>query len=273
MGDGRENVTHSTSTILTVKSPSLASIRLHLEQVQNVLHWISQQNAVNESHHDDHTLNWRMQYNLSFPVVISYGWANTPLMDQYWDVLSEFFTFTSDDQRCCNSSVLPEVDETILHIRGFNVEIPNFYQNGFRELDPNQISNMLRGHLSPGDKVAIISRFDQKQLANFSGALLDQGLQVRFITHLSGVQGFCFLKSTSKELVGTLRSTYFRMAFMLNDLVSNVTAYCIEDNGPFDCNYHVHRKHSITNKKLARIHWNTPIFQSNVSVSSVNNTK
>jgi hypothetical protein len=176
-------------------------------------------------------------------------------MDRYWEEISELFTFSTDEQRCCSTK--PEVDETVLHIRGFDVEMPNAYNNlGFRELNPYQTSTELLGHLKAGDKVAIVSRFDEHSLANFTGALIDRGLHVRFISGLSGVQGFCFLKSASKELVGGNRSTYFLMASMLNEHISNVTIFCLNYSGLI-CN----PDHTITNKKLSKIQWNFPIFQ------------
>jgi len=260
---GRTNITQYLLDFTTIKARSLANIRTHLEELLEILPLMSQQKDLHDTHYGDHFSAIKMHYNLSFPYVIADGWVRPSLLDRYWDELSELFTFTNTDPQCCNISVQPEVEETVLHIRGFHVEIPKHYHNGYRELDPNQISKELLDHLRPGDKVAIISRFDQEQLANYTGVLLERGLQVRFIPPLSGIQGFCFLKSTYKELFGTIRSTYFRMASMLSDVVSNVTTYCIL-NDVYHCDSRI-REAQFTNKKLHRINWHYPIFPKNIT--------
>jgi hypothetical protein len=56
--------------------------------------------------------------NLSFPFGFANAFATISLMDQYRDVLSEFFTYTAAGQQCFSSSIQPEVDETVLHTPG-----------------------------------------------------------------------------------------------------------------------------------------------------------
>lgn len=254
-----------TTALLQVTTPySFDAIRHHLVNLQDVLHRMNLQKELDETKYNDFYISNNSDadgqkitevYNLSLPFLTANAFPVFSLMDRYWDELSELFTYNTDDHRCCTTK--PDLDETVLHVRGFDVELPNVYHNlGFRELNPQQTSTELLGHLKAGDKVAIVSRFDERSLANFTGILLDRGLHVRFITGLSGVQGFCFLKSASKELVGGNRSTYFFMASMLNDHVSNVTIFCL--NYPsFKCN----PDHTITNQKLSRTHWNFPIIQ------------
>jgi hypothetical protein len=250
--------------LLQITNPySFDTIRHHLENLQDILYRMNLQKQIDETRYNDFFISNSDAdgreiteiHNLSLPFLIANAFPVFSLLDRYWEEISELFTFSTDEQRCCSTK--PEVDETVLHIRGFDVEMPNVYNNlGFRELNPHQTSTDLLAHLKAGDKVAIVSRFDERSLANFTGALVDRGLHVRFITGLSGVQGFCFLKSAYKELVGGNRSTYFLMASMLNDHVSNVTIFCLNYAGVL-CN----PDHTITNKKLSRIQWNFPIFQ------------
>jgi hypothetical protein len=259
-----DDPTKAAAMLHITDAHSYDSIHLHLEHLQDVLHRMKEQRERNETQYYDFYMNTStdadgleiMEVNdLSLPFVTANAHASISLMDRYWDELSELFTF--NDDQCC--SIKPDVDETVLHIRGFHVEMPDNYQGlGFRELDPNQTSTELLGHLRAGDKLAIVSRFDESLLDNFTTVLLQRKLQVRFITGLTGVQGFCFLKSASKELLGGNRSTYFLMSSMLNDHVSNVTIYCLNYTST---NLICNPDHTITNNKLSRIHWNFPIFQ------------
>ena len=177
-----------------------------------------------------------------------------PLMNQYWDDLADIFTFNHNE--CCLE--IPHKDETVLHIRGFDVEMPQAYdKKGWRELDPIQTSNNLLQHLNAGDKVAIIGRFPDK-IANFTATLQDRGLQVRSITNQNGVQDFCFLKSATKEIIGGLRTTFFRTAALLNDQVANVTIYCYNQPPHSVCG--LQNSAMFTNKWQARKTWNYPVI-------------
>jgi hypothetical protein len=98
---------------------------------------------------------------------------------------------------------------------------------GFQELSPNQTAHDLFGHLNPGDKVAIVSRFGIEHVQQYVDALEDRGLQVRLIEGQSGVQDFCFLMRAQKEMVGLAISTYFMWAALLGDC-RTVTAYSVD---------------------------------------------
>jgi hypothetical protein len=98
---------------------------------------------------------------------------------------------------------------------------------GFQELSPNQAALDLFGHLQPGDKVAIVSRFGMEHVKSYIDALEDRGLQVRLVTGQSGMQDFCFLMRAEKEMVGMAISTYFMWAALLGNC-RNVTAYSVD---------------------------------------------
>lgn len=140
----------------------------------------------------------------------------------------------------------------MLHIRGFEVEGgPNIVNSfGFHDLDIYQTAYELLGHLRTGDKVAIISQFEEKDLANYTGVLRERGLQVRFVTGHTGPQGFCFLKCTTKGLYGDYFSTYFRSAALFSDTVKNITFY--NNNRLSDMRSRAPAVVNITNHNLAR---------------------
>lgn len=194
----------------------------------------------------------RHRYNLSLPFLTLQKFPPIPLMDRYWDVLAETFTF--NDRACCQDT--PYINETVLHVRGFDVEKPESYEKkGWRELNANRMYDELLHHLSSGDKVAIVGRFPGK-VANFTSALQGYGLAVRSITNQSGTQDFCFLKSATKEIIGGTKSTFFRIAALLNDSVSKVTIYCLHQPSQLDCKHHY--EVTFTNEKQLRKEWNFP---------------
>ncbi len=202
----------------------------------------------------DHLANItrRMLYHhqnqsMSLPFVITTAFANIPLIDRYYNELHELFTF--NESQCCRDC--PDADETVLHIRGFEVEsqeVSNMY--GFHDLDVYQAAHELLGHLRVGDKVTITRRFEEKDLANYTGILREHGLQARFVTGHTGPQGFCFLKCTTKGLYGDYFSTYFRTAALFSDTVKNVTFY--NNNRLGDMRSRAPAFINITNPNLAR---------------------
>lgn len=203
-----------SSGILYIGEQTFTTLQSKLEQIKDVVNRIGnqQQEKVDS------------QYKLSLPfVAVKYSFPSLPQLDRYWDKLAELFTF--NQRGCCLQ--MPQNDETVLHYRGFDIETPKDYkERGMSELDPVRTSNELLQHLNSGDKIAIISRFPEQKLGNFTAVLRKRGLRVRFITGHNGVQDFCFLKSATKEIIGGRRSTYFRTAALLNEVVEKVTIYC-----------------------------------------------
>jgi hypothetical protein len=229
------------SKMLHINGSTTEEIRSSLDHLHNVLHRMG-------------TKRRRNRYNLSIPLVLVHKMPTFPLIDKYWDTLAEIFTFK--DAECCLD--LPQKDESVLHIRGFNVERPQDYEvKGMKELPPTRTSENLLHHLNVGDKVAIISRYPD-QLADFTESLQNRGLHVRTIANQTGVQDFCFLKSATKEVIGGRKSTFFLAAAFLNPLVAKVTVYCYQQPSILDCDTASLSK--FTNSKLARKEWNFPIF-------------
>lgn len=114
------------------------------------------------------------------------------------------------------------------HFRNFGTELPGRATKlGFQELGPKQTAQELFGHLAPGDKVAIVSRFPQEHAQKYVHALTERGLKVRFIQNQTGIQDFCFLRHTQKEMVGISISTYFKWAALLSN-ASRIVAYSLD---------------------------------------------
>jgi hypothetical protein len=98
---------------------------------------------------------------------------------------------------------------------------------GFQELSPNQTAAELFGHLQPGDKVAIVSRFGIEHGKPYIDALEERGLQVRLVEGQSGMQDFCFLMRAQRGMVGMAISTFFMWAALLGECRC-ITAYSVD---------------------------------------------
>jgi hypothetical protein len=103
------------------------------------------------------------------------------------------------------------------HFRNFHTELKRAVGLGFEELNPNRTADELFGHLQPGDKVAITTRFNNAVTKLYVQQLERRGLKVRTITGQSAVQDFCFLIKAEKELVGNLVSTFTLWAAVLGN--------------------------------------------------------
>jgi hypothetical protein len=106
------------------------------------------------------------------------------------------------------------------HLRNFRAEMRprNYLERGYEELSPQQAATELLGHLDAGTRIAMTSRGrrDDTHVQDYVNALRERGFIVRQAhANNTGVQDFCFLLRTQRELVGTLRSTYTRWAVLL----------------------------------------------------------
>jgi len=93
------------------------------------------------------------------------------------------------------------------------------------ELGPNQTAYELLGHLKPGDKVALLSRFPNI-LKPYRKALEGRGIKTRIISGQTGPQDFCFLMKATKEIVGNTWSTYAYWASILSTTAKRSILYC-----------------------------------------------
>ena len=159
------------------------------------------------------------------PFVLAASYAPLVLIDKYYNELRELFSF--NDSACCNTR--PGKDETVLHLRGFSIELSGAARErmDFQELDPDRTSHELLCHLQRGSKVAVVSRFGEEVMQPYIDSMTKRGILARAVTGQTGVQDFCFLKSATKGLVGTWKSTYLKTAAVLSDTVRNVTLYSL----------------------------------------------
>ena len=93
---------------------------------------------------------------------------------------------------------------------------------GFEELDPKRIAYELFGNLNAGDKIAIAGRNipqdfkkNNTDVYRLVQELEGRNLTVRFAPGNSPMEDFCFLKRAKKELVGTYKSSFVKLASYL----------------------------------------------------------
>jgi hypothetical protein len=121
----------------------------------------------------------------------------------------------------------------------------------------------LFGHLAPGDKGAIVSRFPQEHAKEYVHALTERGLKVRFIQNQTGIQDFCFLRHAQKEMVGIAISTYFKWAALLSN-ASRIVAYSVDVPAQRRQTAYLHQ-FQVTNLSVAR-RWTFRQFKSKESL-------
>lgn len=147
------------------------------------------------------------------------------VVDQFYDDLLRTFAF--DDEHCCGKVLEepPAQDETVLHLRNFATELRKESLRtslGFEQLNKDRIASELLGNLKEGDRIALAGRHLREDAANNAtqaygivNALRAKNLTVRFSPGTSGMNDFCFLKRAKKELLGTSKSTYVKLASYL----------------------------------------------------------
>ena len=131
---------------------------------------------------------------------------------------------------------------------------------GFEETTPNQTATLLFGHLKPGDKVAITTRFqDNAHTQAQVRALEARGLKVRVIAGQSDMQDFCFLSLAQKEFIGNARSTYAIWAAILGNM-QVARLYTLDSMGlrqQYGVHVHKHLSYEWTNPKLQYLRFET----------------
>ena len=150
---------------------------------------------------------------IQLPYLLSQSLHVFPFIDDYYDHFRDMFQFNTS--HCC--AELPKKDESVFHFRNYQSEMPpeRAYEMGFAEIDPKVASKELFSNLQSGDKVAITSRIANSKARRYVETLEERGITARLISGQTGVQDFCFLHQTSKELVGNARSTYCLWAGLL----------------------------------------------------------
>ena len=162
--------------------------------------------------------------NISMPHIFVTTFVGHHCLDRMYLKYRDFFQI--DEETICK--LIPDPDESVLHLRNFLVEMPKRgKQLGFEQLGPNVTASRIFKDYQPGDKVAIISRFPDK-IQDFIHALKDKkGIQARYIEGQTGNQDFCFLMKAQKEIIGQKVSTFVSLAGIIGD-AKKVRLYSVE---------------------------------------------
>jgi len=149
-----------------------------------------------------------------------------PLVEGYRFELLRKFRMSSS---CC-TDLHPQSNETVLHIRGFEVEMATHALHlGFGELSPNRVSHDLLGHLGPGSSVIIVSRFTKHEsIDDYESSLRYRGFNVRVLHDLPGPETFCYLRHAT-ALAGFWKTTFFSWAAFLSD-AERIDVYRMDTN-------------------------------------------
>ena len=192
---------------------------------------------------------------LNVPFLLANNFCYLELVDRYHEQIREFLNFNTS--ACC--MLKPEPDETVIHIRGFATEMKKKkkVEPKYTEVNATTMANEVLKHLKKGDKVALLSRFAET-LEPYKNALEERDLKVRIIAGQSVMSDFCFLMSTTKELVGMISSTYVFWASLLSYSVQKVTLYRTSIFAEVE-NRHM-PKYPQFNDSLLNATFNFPIF-------------
>lgn len=141
-----------------------------------------------------------------------------PVIDKYYAEIKEAFAF--DDTTCCD--LIPSPEEYTFHYRNYISEMPSqrAYEMGFAELSPSKTADELFANAPEGSKIGVTTRIPNQLARDQVNALNRRGMQAYLVEEQEGVQDFCFLKNTKKELVGNARSTFVFWAALLGQMES-----------------------------------------------------
>jgi hypothetical protein len=165
---------------------------------------------------------------IRLPYLFSESLDAFPMMDKYYSQIKRIMEF--NDTACC--AQIPSPQDTVFHYRNYISEMPHrrAYEMGFQELSPNQTAQEVFKGLPRGSPVRITTRIYNQKARDYALALNETGMNASLVTDQTGVQDFCFLKNTQKELVGSARSTYVLWAALLGN-VSRVRLYHVDNWG------------------------------------------
>eukprot|EP00980_Cylindrotheca_fusiformis_P014153 scaffold3716_cov69-Cylindrotheca_fusiformis.AAC.38 len=177
--------------------------------------------------------------NFSIPHVYINGWLGYKCIELLLDDLKDFFTF--DEETNCQQ--VPEPDESVFHLRNFLVEMPRMgiregRTRGFEELSPNKTALEIFADYKPGDKVAIVSRFEERTDEYIRALRTLKGIDARYIKGQTGNQDFCFLMKTQQEIIATRKSTFATWASILGN-AKKTRLYSIDYTGALGGNFSV----------------------------------
>lgn len=148
--------------------------------------------------------------------------TSTQRLSRYYTRLRDFFRIDGGD-RCCKE--VPQRNDTVFHLRNFKDELQLWKDLGYWEAGPKRVSLDLLQHINRGQSVAITTRWP-RFAEPYAKVLRERGVEARVVEGQSGVQDFCFLLRTRREIVGVEESTYFRWASFLGN-ASRIHMYTV----------------------------------------------
>jgi hypothetical protein len=177
------------------------------------------------------------QGNISLPFLYADSMLHLGyILDRYYEELRNLFQFDYTNPKCCSADQ-PDLEETVLHIRGFKQELGKHVNTwGFEELSINKTRNELLAvnQSSSGGKLAVIGRFPEQTrqyaeaLSNLAGGVFNNS--IRRVETASGEQSFCFLLRTKHTLIGCSMSSFVKWAAHLGN-ATTARIYSINSPG------------------------------------------
>ncbi|KAL3933054.1 MAG: hypothetical protein SGBAC_010564 [Bacillariaceae sp.] len=148
----------------------------------------------------------------SIPHIYSDTFTSRYCFESMLDEIRDFFKI--DEYRICKQKPTPE--ESVLHLRNFLVEMGDAgLELGFEELNPEKTATEIFANYTPGDKVAIVSRYEQNTDKYIQALKEIRGIDARYIKGQTGNQDFCFLLKSQQEIIGQRISTFATWAGLL----------------------------------------------------------
>ena len=137
--------------------------------------------------------------------------------------------FEMNEVKCCAENYHPEKDEKVLHLRGFETEMPNKAKSlGFHDLNETNVVGFVgRGGTVVGEKIVIV----KPSFVNATGtimALKSGGAEVRVAEAPQGspsTSDLCFMMKADR-LMGNSVSTFVQEAIFLGEATSS-TLYAV----------------------------------------------
>eukprot|EP00980_Cylindrotheca_fusiformis_P015998 scaffold4703_cov108-Cylindrotheca_fusiformis.AAC.6 len=158
---------------------------------------------------------------ISIPHIYSDAYIHPYCIEKMHDELKDFLTV--DEEAICRQ--IPDPDEAVFHFRDYNEEFQGEVrtEQGYEEADPNLMATQLFADYRPGDKVAIISRFQENTEEYIKALREHKGIEARYIQNQTGNQDFCFLLKAQQEIVASRKSTIaFWAAFLGNSKLTRL---------------------------------------------------
>ena len=168
----------------------------------------------------------------SFPYLLTNDFNNIweeGLKNQlYYENIRRWLQFDTTSAACCGVATIPPIDRTnevVYHHRNFMLEMnERAIGNHYTEANPETVAFMF-GNATKYNRdntfITITSRY-KKGLEPYIASLQNTtGIDIHVSVNRTGVQDFCYLLTTPREIVGKYHSTFSRWAAFLGTATTN----------------------------------------------------